>query len=92
MTPWDEAQGYVNGHISAGAGGGLVSCANTNTGNVWWRFDNGTGTWSTVIQVGTVTTGGKACHTWYDGKYVWVTNGTTTIFRSTDYGKTWESI
>jgi hypothetical protein len=37
------------------------------------------------VFVGTISSG-KGCHTWYDGRYVWVTNGIDFIRHSTKYG------
>jgi hypothetical protein len=86
-----------SGHLNRGAAGGEISCATrkeTDPPQVELKADSGSGDWSTpAVIVGTITSGGQFCHCWYDGRYVWVTNGTTFIKRSSDYGKagTWEN-
>jgi hypothetical protein len=83
---------YFNGHVARGAGNGFISCAgvenalNPNNTDIYFKSDTGDGLWAMEpVFVGTISSG-KGCHTWYDGRYVWVTNGIDFIMRSTKYG------
>ena len=82
---WNEADGYHSGHVSRGAGNGLISCATRDT-LVYWKHTTGDGTWSEPVIVTSLIGGdSEQFHTWYDGQYVWVTNGAK-IWRSRGYG------
>lgn len=81
---------YKIAHISRGAGGGQITVATKND-VVYFKRNTDDGWIVAPVEVGTIESGGRACHTWYDGKYVWVTNGTTHIWRSSDYGVTWSA-
>ena len=82
---------YSYGYISRGAGGGLISVAVDDAGAVWFKSQSDPAeAWAgTPVQVASNEKIPHQCH--YDGRYVWVTDGSL-IWRSADYGQTWEAV
>jgi hypothetical protein len=94
---WDS--GYQSAYICELSGGGAGSVAtkkSTSPAQIWFRRSNDDGaTWSTPVQVGTLTSGKSAqVHqkALAGSGVLVVTNGVDSTWQSSDGGKTWEAM